>query len=378
MKQILSTFGGILIGLALSLPVFSATELEGLYEASVPVFSQGSEERTQAIRRAFNEVVIRVSGNRNAVTVLEFSKAAENVVPYVQQYRYDKISSEQNQTAVRDPRAEQLLWVRFDEAIVNRILQQNNLAVWNNVRPVMLVWLAVEDAGLRFIVDSGSASNIPKQFEKVARQRGLPVVFPLMDLEDQQKIRVTDVWGNFHETIASASERYQAEAIIVGQLLHEPSGGWRARWSFYGEKNTTGIHWGNIASDQETLIRNGLDAAADRLAQRYAHMLSELKTGNVLLTISDVDSLESYAGVQKYLETLPSVVEAHLMRVENGRVDYELVLKTGVNDLLQMIRLGKTLIPIENLNPVSPVSETKAVDSSQQVVANRFFYKFVH
>ena len=384
MKRFLGIFW-LIIGLGTADLLQAATEVDGLYEASVPVFTQGKEERKLAIRSAFENVIIKVSGDRNAVALLELAGVLENVVPFVEQYSYDKLPQESAQPDIdlnmqeTELQPTRLLWARFDEAEVNRILQQNNLPVWSRVRPMMLVWLAVEDAGMRYIVDSGSVSDIPIELEKLSKKRGVPTMLPLMDLEDQQNVRVTDIWGNFNEPVKLASERYQPEAILVGRLLHDRSGGWRGRWTFYGDEKSMGVHWSNIASSQPELIAAGVNGASDWLAQRFAHVFSELEEDNVLLTISDVTQLGHYARVQKYLEKLPSVTQAQAIRVEEDNITYQLKLKSGTEDLLQSIKLGKALVPVETSNLLNPDGQTQgAQDSPKHFIANRFFYRFVH
>jgi len=384
MKRLLIIFSLFFVLLS-GRSVWAAAEVDGLYEASVPVFTQDKEERKLAVRAAFDDVIIKVSGDRNAIPLLELTGILENVVSLVVQYRYDKLPQEPTapQTAAggqpAEPLPTQMLWVQFDEAEVNRILQQNDLPVWSRVRPVMLVWLAVEDAGMRFVVDSGSVSDIPMELERLSKRRGVPVVLPLMDLEDQQNIRVTDIWGNFNDPVKLASERYQPEAILLGRLLRDRSGGWRGRWTFYGDEKSTGVHWSNIASTQKELIAIGVNGASDWLAQRFSHVFSELEAGNVLLTISDVTGLAHYASVQKYLEKLPSVTQAQAIKVEADNITYQLKLKTGTEDLLQSIKLGKVLVPVPTSNPLNPDGQIQASEGSQQhLVANRFFYRFVH
>ena len=52
---------------ALLFPLVShAAEVKGLYETEVLVTSQGRDERNEAVRVALDEVLVRVSGDRNA------------------------------------------------------------------------------------------------------------------------------------------------------------------------------------------------------------------------------------------------------------------------------------------------------------------------
>ena len=96
-----------------------ADEVANLYEASVPVENQDKEKRADAIRSAFTQVLIRVSGRSDIADAQQFpaiTQAIDSATRFAQQYRYIKA------TPAPDTQQPQLeLWVRFDETAISKL-----------------------------------------------------------------------------------------------------------------------------------------------------------------------------------------------------------------------------------------------------------------
>ncbi|MBT5230139.1 MAG: DUF2066 domain-containing protein, partial [Methylococcales bacterium] len=178
-------------------PVF-ADKVPELYQAAVGVIDQQSGSRANAIQKAFKQVLIRASGT----TVIQ-SALLKPAQEYVEQYRYQVNPSLPE---------EKQLWVKFDALMVKQYLQDNGLQQWSDLRPSTLIWLAVDEDGQRSLVNQGLYTDVLVQS---GTERGLPFLFPIMDLEDQTKVLFADVWGDFEETVKQGSVRYDADAVVV-------------------------------------------------------------------------------------------------------------------------------------------------------------------
>lgn len=100
----------------------------------------------------------------------------------------------------------------------------------------------------------------------------MPFRLPLLDLADQSKLQVTDVWGNFEDTILAASSRYQTEAILVGRVYLSYAKTWNTRWSLYsaGERHD----WEVANSDTlRNAVKEGLSKTGEVLSQRFARWI---------------------------------------------------------------------------------------------------------
>jgi hypothetical protein len=318
------------------LPMVSAAAAGGLFESEVVVSSQSPAERGSALHSALSEVLVRVAGRNNVLATEPARALLADPGKLVQQYRYFTRQDTQPPVLV--------LWVRFDEASIRQGLQQQGVSYWGQERPDTLVWLAVEDRGRRYVAAADDDTDVHRQIALAARQRGVPVVFPLMDLEDQSRARFTDIWGGFFDNVLLASERYRPQAVLIGRLNRSASGGWSARWNLQvdGEPRA----WTDSRSDLAQLSQQGIDTAADILAARFA-VAGGGNGGNssVIIEVSGVDSLADYARINAYLDTLTSVAGLQLTRVSGSTLQYALRLNGSLQDLTRTVSIGSVLEP---------------------------------
>ena len=101
------------------------------------------------------------------------------------------------------------LAVQFDANAVQRLLQDAAVPMWSGSRPVTLMWLAYEQDYNRQVVATSTPMDQPVKHNLMQQmhRRGLPVVLPLMDLEDEMRVSASDIWGRFPEPVINASSR---------------------------------------------------------------------------------------------------------------------------------------------------------------------------
>jgi hypothetical protein len=307
-----------------------------LFESEVVVPNQSPAERSNAFHTALAEVLVRVAGRNNVLASDPARSLLDDPGKLVQQYRY--YTRPDSQPPVL------LMWVRFDEASIRQGLQQQGLSYWGKERPDTLVWLAVEDRGRRYVVAAGDDSDVRQQIELAARQRGVPVVFPLMDLEDQSRARFTDIWGGFFDNVLQASERYSPQAVLIGRLNRSVSGGWSSRWHLQiGGKPTA---WTDSRNDLALLSQQGVNDTADILASQFAVATGGIAgSDRVIVEISGVDSLADYARINDYLGALTSVANMQLTQVNGSSLQYSLQLNGSLQDLTRTVAIGSVLEP---------------------------------
>jgi hypothetical protein len=96
----------------------------GLYTGEVPVATQADAERTEALKGALAQVIVRLSGDSAALTKPEVAKAVANAERYVQQYQYaQETVSEGGQAQTR-----LTLQAQFDREAVDQLLHDLGLA----------------------------------------------------------------------------------------------------------------------------------------------------------------------------------------------------------------------------------------------------------
>lgn len=339
----------------------SAAEVEGLYEAEIQVVGQGKAEQGEAVRAALAEVVMKVTGRRGVAALPALAPMFKRADQIAQQYRYRPLPEEMARTIPVAPSAVQppgkplaakgqVLWASFDPATVNQALRQAGLPVWGRVRPAALIVLAMEEQGQRTVLLADSRPELQSILENRARRRGLPVLLP-QDAETEGGVRFADVWNNARDVLLKAAVREQTEAVLAGRLSLR-SGTWRVRWTLY-QGGGEAVNWESVASAPQDVLEAGIDGAADVLAKRFAQVLSDAATTSVLMTVTNIATLDDYARTMNYLQSLAGVTEAGVVRVKADSVTFRVLTRSSDTGLAQTIALGN-ILSAAGSNPAAP------------------------
>lgn len=329
-----------------------AAEAQGLYEAEVPVQGQGTAEREEALRRALAQVLVKLSGDRAAPKKPALAGLLKEASRYVQQYRYRTIAAEPSSSG------ELRLWARFDGEAVEGALRGEGVPVWGRTRPALLVWLAVEDANGRRLVGADSAADAAAALREAAQRRGLPLLLPRLDAEDQGRLRPDDLWSADPGVVLNASARYQAEAVLAGRMREERLGVWAARWTLHHAGSAGEWTSGGALAE---VVEAGVDGAADRLASRLAASADGVGRTSATLVVSDIHSVESYARTVEYLTGLSVVARVEVIRVQGASVTFRLDLHGDPRTLEQAIALGSVLTAAPVMPLAGPASGGESV-----------------
>lgn len=297
-----------------------------LHTVRVPL--ENRDDLDPALARAMRQMLVRATGLRRPEESPGVLEALNDPESFVQQYLFES-----------DP--DLGLTVKFDEAAVAGIVERLELGWWSRIRPLVILWLAVEDEqGRKSYVDS--AFPAAEVIDETARERGLPVLLPLFDIQDRIALPVSTLWGGFPEPIRRASDRYAADAILAGRAYQDHMGRWRARWTLIrdtdDEFRTSGEHL-------ETVVSEGIHRLADRFAEQFARRGEAAVPVRAPITITGVEQLEDYARVLRYFASLDVVEEVQVVRIEGSHVRLVLRTKGGFPALTELIAFGRTLVP---------------------------------
>jgi hypothetical protein len=334
----------LLLSVCCVAPIAVAVEVEGLYEAEIPVTGQDATQRTEAMKAAMAQVLVKVSGDRTIGERAGIPELIQNAPQYVQQYIYRNAPPV---PGARTPQAAgRVLWVRFDRDVLNRLLRQANIGVWGKARPALVLWLDLFEAGQHVVLGSSTRPEWKQFIDEIAKSRGVALSLPVMDAQDSAAMMSADIWSGTYEDVKSASARYPSEAIIVGRI-ESLSGMFRGDWTLYEHDGQRS--WSAPAESRDGAVLDGLQAAIDAVAERYT---SSGQGGDSLMHVIDVRSLEDYARITKYLSSLAAVERVQLLRIEGNSMLFRVDAQGGVQRLADDIRLGKTLVaePIELAN----------------------------
>ncbi len=337
---------GWLIAALLLAPPLQAETVGNLYEAETPVAGQGSEARADGILEAFAQVLVKVSGDRALLSNPDIDKLLKRASSYVQQYRYRLPGGGRG----AEDTSGRLLWVRFDERAVNRLLRDSGVPVWGGTRPSVLVWLGEERGAARSLVSLEQQGDLKAALERTARARGLPLVLPLMDMEDRNAMPVSDLWGGFESDIRRASERYLPDVILVGRLSNR-GGDWEGNWTLYLPDKTN--RWQTRGDSRLALASEGVQQAADALALRFAPQQVSEGSTSLRIRVHGLTRLEDFVLVRDYLQSLAMIERLDLLGAEPETIGFLVRIQGGREVLERGIQLGAVLEPVASESPLA-------------------------
>ncbi len=346
--------------------VLHAAEVDHLYLAEVAVADQGQQERNRAIAAGFRQMLIKVTGNRNVARHQGLAETFRKASRYVQQYRYRVEAAESGQATER-----RYLKITFDKQAVDRTLRGNGLPVWGKSRPQLIVWAGFDNGGKRKLLVPEYDQQLITLFNRAADSRGVPLLFPLMDLQDQSAISASDLWGAFEGPVRSASERYQADAILMVRI--KSSGGvMRSSWSYIGKNDSR--QWEFREQSLDSLANRGMNAVADHLASIYA----PVGGGDSQMINMQVSGLNTFADllkVESFLKNQETVQSYQLRQTQADKVILALSLRSGLQSFMQVVQLSglfdqeQVEFPVSLPEPVTESAQASDFSTSEQAVS---------
>ena len=325
-KPLLFQSRAIVIAFALVALLNTTAHAQSLYSAEVELDTSASQPRFLAYETALMKVLARVAGSSLSGDPDLVNELFPDPAAYVVQF-----------SQLDDDR----LRVSFDGDAIESALRNAGQLVWGEDRPLTIIWLAVDwGDGQRELIAADEAGPPPAFGDEIPREqilrerlleaaerRGLPVLFPLLDIEDMSQVEFADLWGGFDEPVLAASERYNASSVLIGRLRAD--GLSIGRWSYYlGEQAES------VAGEPEAAINR----VADTLAAEFA-IGGDSPLSNVALTVSGVTSVEGYAQLQKLLDDVVIIESIALDEVSGDAIRYRVTAYGGAERLARALRL---------------------------------------
>ncbi len=330
-----------ILALVVTAPAFAADEVKNLYEAEVAVADKDRKVRNEAFGLALLKVAVKVSGSRGAAASPIIAEAMESSDRFVQQFRYRNVAPVAGEGESPDSHALEL-WVQFDAPAVDALIREAGMPVWGRLRPSVLVLVAIESAGVRTLLGSDDSQGWAQFIRRAAGERAVPLVLPLMDLEDRSRLRASDVWAGFEDNVRRAAQRYHSEGVLLGRLYEQLPNYWDARWRLLLED---GRHeWGNQGERLGALLEAGVHESADLLASRFGGFTGTTVASGVEVRVTGIRSLRDYARTLQYLDSLDEVSRVDVTTVKSGSVSFRVDARGGRETVRQVIALGRTLV----------------------------------
>lgn len=360
-------------GPALGLPV------SGLYSQRVAVANESDAERSRAIREALRAVVLKVTGDPRWVEHPSTVRAVENAQSYVEAISYssemvpvpaqpavmdsEPTSPDSGQPAGDNPaaqnapvatpqatpqtREQRYINVDFARTLIDEMLAEADIPVWDSNRPSVLVWMVLQDAsGERHMLTSDSNPEIVNLIQDFARVRGVPIIFPVLDFEDRRNLNEDQVWALDETSIRNASVRYGADSILSGRLYFTPSNELVGLWQFLFQDQAEVFD--GFAMELQDYLYAPLDRITSQLAGYFAITPEDAPRHTVRVRVDGIDDLQAYSALLSYLGNLGVVEGVTTTALQAERIELTLNLLGNSQQLDELIALDRDLLPIDS------------------------------
>jgi len=314
-----------------------AARVNDIYRAQIPVEDQSETARRAALEAGLISVVDRATGSSDWRQLLSEKKLVSHTQLLLEQFGYVQSGS-----VLR-------VDVRFSDNAVNALLAQYGISVWGENRPRVLFWIAIESAKGRSVISENTRPGMVDRLQRALSYWGIPGLTPLMDIEDNSRLNVSDLWGFFDRPVELASKRYASDAFVMARVNRDAGGRWNLMWQLRAEGETIDEGLLEARSTREW-IETLSARVSSSLASIYAVQLNSSASvtddvNTLLLAVKGIQSFEDYVDVYRLLKSLAPVKEAFPHKVLAGEVQFELSL-TGLRDqVIDHLALHQELTP---------------------------------
>jgi hypothetical protein len=326
---------GLLAAAALLPTSARAATVAWLYEVDVPVTDQSADVRAAASRQALLIVLKRVSGLADVPMDATVTGALQSPQRYFTQYRY------RTDTTGAAASNQLVLSVRFAETAVRKLVSDAGLPFWSSNRPTTLALIAVDEGGSRVVLGTSDTHALLTGLRDRASERGLPLLLPSMDAQERSDASSASLWSGNAALLERTAATYGAERILLGRVVHGPSGAWRAEWQLSAGADRQAFDL--ESSSAEAAGAGIVDRLTDALVVRYA--VRDAVSQRLPLQVDGIGSVAQYGALLTYLHGLEFVDSVQVEEVRPNVVLLALATRTPWERMRDLLALDGRLEP---------------------------------
>ena len=227
----------IAVSLAVALAcgaIARADAADDLYRAQATVTGQGEANRKVGFAACLEDVLIKVSGALKLANDPRLPASKSRASDFVSAYSYhDQMSGTptRDEQGTRDRPYD--LTVDFDKDKVDGLLGTLGLTPWLSHRPVLAVFVAMDQGARKYIVtsDAGQSLAAREALLAAAAKRGMSIVLPGEAALATSRIDAADLAKLSPSALVSRVAGQGGEVALVGRLVWDDKAlGWTTEW----------------------------------------------------------------------------------------------------------------------------------------------------
>lgn len=205
-----------------------------LYRAKVTVTGQGEANRIIGFAACLEDVLIKVSGAQKLSGDRRLAAYKSKAKDFVRAFSYrDQFAGKpvRDEQGTRDRPYD--LTVEFEESRIDDILKALGLKPWLSHRPVLAVFVAMEQGPRNYVVTlDGTQSDLQRDaLLAAADKRGMLIVLPGAAALAKSNITGETLGTTPLSALAPVAAEQDAEAVLIGRLVWDDRQlGWATQW----------------------------------------------------------------------------------------------------------------------------------------------------
>jgi hypothetical protein len=241
---------------------------EHLYRAQTAVTGQGEANRLTGFAVCLEDVLIKVAATGQLADDPRLIAAKANARDYVRAYSYhDQMSGTptRDEQGTRDRPYD--LTVDFDQTGIDGLLATLGLKPWSSHRPVLAVFVEMEQGARQYIVTSDTRQSDLQRASLLAAadKRGMSIVLPTAALLSRSAIAAPALPTSSAAVLVPLTAEQGGEIALVGHLIWSDQDlGWATEWRLEWQGQPHRWHLRGITFDEA--FRRGIAGAAQILA----------------------------------------------------------------------------------------------------------------
>lgn len=322
-KQLIS---GILIILCCGAHNQSFAQKLNLNNAEIPLAASTSTPSKKDFSQALLQALQKLSGNPNIDTVPDLQTALSDPKSLVESY---SIAQKIGPSGA----AENMLLVNFNQRKLFALLQNNQQNIWTaDTRPTTLLWIQTQsNSDDKTLLSSDNDSTLKNQLNWQCKTRGLPIIWPMLDLNAQQLLQSS--WPLNNKQQQDLLSRYQAGSLLMGTITTDKDGQQSAQWIALVDGTTW--QWQTPAS--KLWQQSAFNHFQNIMSDQYASSTINNQKQTILLTISGINSIDAYAQASGLLLRLPVVTGVSILKSDSSSVTLKVDCISGRQGLISAL-----------------------------------------
>lgn len=304
-----------------------------LLQAEVEVSDQSRAQRQRELPNLFQEVLVRVSGTTEVLSNSIVRNELSSVNDYLQQFGYRR---EDNAT---------YLQASFDEQRIRQLLQRAGYPLWTGERPQLLLWLAENSPsrGIRLINRAEEREFLTALYSE-SQRRGMQMLMPLMDLEDQLAVGPRDVWSRFQREVMRATERYPVAGLVSARMypITNDDGTETLQLEAIVVVGDREFNETVNVNNEADLARALVNQVTDRVANLFIGS-SDDEHETIRVRFSGFADIAQLLAAEQLLQQHGQVQQVHLSRYQQGMLEFVVQVRGGSELLVQALAFERRI-----------------------------------